>query len=210
MRGQDRVNGYFRKKIARRYQENYHGPAPTLFCNNCTGSMMLHDLGLRFNSPFVNLWIRPDDFLAICANPEAELAHELVQVESEFDYPVATLNGKRIYLQHYDSFAQAKEIWNRRLERVDFSNINVLFVLRDSYRPETIQAFKNIPQQRKLMLVAQGQEAGEDTLALPNATNSQGGGLQILTDYVGWFGRRYYDEFDFPAWISDGTIRLAR
>lgn len=31
----------------------------SLLCNNCVGAMVLHDLGLRFNSPTVNLYLTP-------------------------------------------------------------------------------------------------------------------------------------------------------
>lgn len=208
MRGTYRINEYLRKRIAKRYQQYYEGAIPTLFCNNRTGAMMLHDLGMRFNSPFVNLWIEPDDFLAICANPEAELSNELVEVDSELDYPVAELNGKKIYFQHYESFNQANEIWKRRLERVDYANISILFVLRDHYSTETIDAFASLPQKHKVMLVGVGHDVVDKAIALPKSSDSTGC-LEILTDYSGLSGRRYYDEFDFPAWFSNSTIRLS-
>ena len=35
-----------------------------IICNNCTGGMILHDLGLRFDSPTINtLFFSADDFL---------------------------------------------------------------------------------------------------------------------------------------------------
>ena len=50
----------------------------TLFSSNCNGGVILHDLGLRFNSPFVNLWIKPKDFIKICENPEYYLKLDLL------------------------------------------------------------------------------------------------------------------------------------
>ena len=35
----------------------------TLIASNCNGCCILHDLGLKFNSPFVNLWVEPSDFI---------------------------------------------------------------------------------------------------------------------------------------------------
>ena len=40
----------------------------TLLSNNCNGACILHDLGLKFNSPFVNLWLYPKDFIKYCGN----------------------------------------------------------------------------------------------------------------------------------------------
>lgn len=33
----------------------------TIIASNCIGGMVYHDLGLKFNSPFINLWITPKD-----------------------------------------------------------------------------------------------------------------------------------------------------
>ena len=35
----------------------------SLISSNCNGAVILHDLGLSFKSPFVNLWIKPNDFI---------------------------------------------------------------------------------------------------------------------------------------------------
>lgn len=40
----------------------------SLIANNCNGGFILHDLGLKFRSPFVNLYINPDDYIYILQN----------------------------------------------------------------------------------------------------------------------------------------------
>ena len=40
--------------------------------------MILHDLGLRFNSPFVNLWISPSDFIKMLGRLNYYMSCELV------------------------------------------------------------------------------------------------------------------------------------
>ena len=40
----------------------------SFLCNNCTGAMMMHDLGGRFDSPTVNLWMSPKDFIYLVKN----------------------------------------------------------------------------------------------------------------------------------------------
>lgn len=39
-----------------------------LIASNCNGAMILHDLGLQFKSPFVNLWLRPKDFIKLLSS----------------------------------------------------------------------------------------------------------------------------------------------
>lgn len=40
----------------------------TVFCNMCLGGMVSHDLGLRFNSPFVNLMIPGSEYVELLSN----------------------------------------------------------------------------------------------------------------------------------------------
>lgn len=40
----------------------------SLIANNCNGGFILHDLGLQFRSPFVNLYINPNDYIFILEN----------------------------------------------------------------------------------------------------------------------------------------------
>ena len=37
----------------------------SLLCNNCVGAMVLHDFGLRFNSPTVNLYLIPPPIIYV-------------------------------------------------------------------------------------------------------------------------------------------------
>lgn len=50
----------------------------SLISSNCNGGMILHDLGLRFNSPFVNLWISPSDFIKMLGRLNYYMSCELV------------------------------------------------------------------------------------------------------------------------------------
>lgn len=40
----------------------------TILSNNCLGGVICHELGLRFLSPTINLWMTPSDFIKYCAN----------------------------------------------------------------------------------------------------------------------------------------------
>lgn len=173
--------------------------------------MMLHDLGLGFKSPFVNLWIYPEDFINICLNPKKYLLeYELEESESDLPYPVAKLGEANIYLQHYGSVAQARKDWQRRIARIDFDKIWVLFVARDGDIAKNAESFNKISCYRKLMLQPMGYPESETRISLPQATvtSVQEPQLNILTDYSGLFGRRYYDEFDFVNWFNGNEPRL--
>lgn len=67
--------------------------SPTIICNNCTGGVMLHDLGLRFNTPTVNtLFYSFEDFLYFSLHiKEYQCVELLEEKNTKFKYPVGSL-----------------------------------------------------------------------------------------------------------------------
>lgn len=86
-----------------------------MICNNCIGALILKDLGLRYNSPFVNLWIKSEDYYKLCKNFKEYMNYDIVQVQdSSVNYPVGKLNDILIYFMQYDNFENAKLKWDER------------------------------------------------------------------------------------------------
>ena len=52
----------------------------SLLCNNCVGAMVLHDFGLRFNSPTVNLYLTPPDYIRFLCDLETNLTSDIKDV----------------------------------------------------------------------------------------------------------------------------------
>lgn len=105
----------------------------SLFCNNCTGGVILHDLGLRFNSPTINLNIQPREFINFVNNLRDYMRCELEEIhDASVDFPVGRLSlpkdGGDVYVKfvHYSSFKCAKEKWEERKNRIDWTNVFVL------------------------------------------------------------------------------------
>lgn len=71
----------------------------SILCNNCTGGFVLHDLGLRFDSPTVNLFFHSLDFFNFIENFDYYIRQPLIQIPNPhyepaaLDYPVAILSG---------------------------------------------------------------------------------------------------------------------
>ena len=106
----------------------------SLIASNCNGGFIYKDLGVRFNSPFVNLFIKADDFIKLCKDLRGYLEEELVFVK-EFDYvygnisyPTAYLKDVKIYFMHYTSEKDARDAWNRRKARIDWDNLYFIFI----------------------------------------------------------------------------------
>lgn len=50
---------------------------PTLLCPNCIGGILFHDLGLKFQSPTVNIMMTQTDFVRFVLNLDYYLSQEL-------------------------------------------------------------------------------------------------------------------------------------
>ncbi len=71
----------------------------SILCNNCTGGFIYHDLGLRFDSPTINMFFHGLDFFEFIEHFEHYIKQELIQIpnpkydKNAPDYPVAILQG---------------------------------------------------------------------------------------------------------------------
>lgn len=132
--------------------------APTIISNNCIAGVIYHDLGLKFTSPTINMWIDEKDYFYFIEHLEEYI--ECIPVKSELirDYPVAkiSLDGRDVHLHcvHYDSFEEAREKWIERAKRVDLNNVFIFFEYPQSVHStsEVVKLFRMIKYKNKVML----------------------------------------------------------
>ncbi len=128
----------------------------SVFTMNCFGGVLLHTLGLPFNSPFVNMFFDEQDYLRFLHEPQAYLEKDLIfketkwQNELKFYYPVVELGDIAIHMNHYRSFDEAVDKWNRRKARINWYN---LFVTMYTEREEILQEFDALPYGKKICFV---------------------------------------------------------
>lgn len=177
----------------------------SLIANNCIGSFICHDLGLQFKSPFVNLWIKSDDYLKLLNDLEGYLQTELQFIkEDHIAYPVGLLRDVKIYFQHYATEEAARQKWNQRLSRLDFGNLYVLFVEIEGTSYENLSAFDQLPFPNKIMLTHK--EYPEFQSAFPIFRYEKTGYVGPYYHYKNKFtGIREYDVFDYVSWFNTGT-----
>ena len=118
----------------------------TLIANNCIGGSILHDLGLRFNTPTINLQILPGEYPKFCRNFRHYMETELVEYKELSDlhryelinmfghtpineFPYGLCDDIIICFQHYPTFKEAKAAWDRRKARIDYDHIGFIFYL---------------------------------------------------------------------------------
>lgn len=85
---------------------------------------MLHFLGCKFCSPFINLYLYPDEFVNLVENWDKAVAAGLENVKEVKDagmpFPVGILEstGSRIFFNHDTDFEVALAKWRERVARI--------------------------------------------------------------------------------------------
>ena len=62
------INKLQRKAINKTFQQRLTNQGMSVISANCVGAFILHDLNQPFNSPFVNLYLDPSDFVRYLQN----------------------------------------------------------------------------------------------------------------------------------------------
>lgn len=136
------IREYRRRRVRKSLQEKVENRNVSIFCNNCVGGVIAHDLGLRFNSPTVNLYISPQDYVKFALRPEYYLGlKEVLPIEGFADYPIGILDDITLHFVHYESLEDARSAWLRRASRVNLDNSCWILVDRDGLDYDTAQSF---------------------------------------------------------------------
>lgn len=185
-------------------------PPPTIVASNCTGGFLYHWLGLRFNSPFINLWMNNDDFITAMENFDEFINTPLTEChDSGMSYPVGVgYKGTKIYFQHYKTWEDALTKWEERKKRIDRNNMAVILsnfkgVLAESSMTDDklIARFSRLPFKNKIIFVNRPFPQYTECVYLKNYHPEAG--INVFDTNKADFYRRYIDQFDYVKWINN-------
>jgi len=150
----------------------------SIISNDCFSSFMYQYYRTEFNSPFVGLFIMPDDYLDLLAQPD--LLHAPMQMATAADsrfrdrlahlpsYPLGILpGGREIHFLHYRDADQALAKWTRRLRRLDMTNCIVKFSENNGCTPAHLRRFDALPYREKVAFTCRRYPDLPSTLYLP-------------------------------------------
>ena len=178
-----------------------HSRGRTLICNNCTGAMVLHDSGLRFNTPTVNLFMYPEYYIEYLENLQYYLNTTLEDITNDSSYPIGLLGKNvRIDFLHYPSFVKALTKWKQRSTRVDLENLYIVLVERDGCTEDILFRFDKLPYKNKVALVHKPYPKIKCAYVMPNCAEENQ--LRQIIDYKGHLGNRYYDLFNWTNFLN--------
>ncbi|MDH2998541.1 exopolysaccharide biosynthesis protein [Pasteurellaceae bacterium LFhippo2] len=194
------INKPFRQSINKRNQLKLTNSNFSVISSNCNGALILHDLGQKFNSPFVNLYLEPKDFIKYLKNLSHYMQAELRFIETNRSYPVAKLDDITIYFMHYHSEQEAREKWQERTKRINLNNLFIIFTDRDGCTYQDLVDFDNLTYENKIVFTHKPYPELKSTFYIQGFEQSHQVG--DLFDYSGLFGNKYYDQFDYVSWFN--------
>ena len=116
----------------------------TLLASNCIGGIIYNNLGVRFNSPTINLQINSDEFAKMVLNFDEYIKKEIEFIEPENGMPVGMLGDVRITFTHYHTNEEALKKWNERKERINYDNLYIILNDMDGITEDQIRALGDI------------------------------------------------------------------
>ena len=192
---------FIRKFYLKTKKKELSNKTPSVFSSNCVGCMVLHDLGLQFNSPFVNLYLTAKDYLKFLSDPQKYLDAEFEEVTSDRTYPVGKLLDLTFYFVHYSSFNEAVTASKRRAKRINFDNLFVIFSERDGCDYKDLEIFDNLPFKNKVVFTHKPYSEIKSSFYISGFEKENELGSILSWDKK--IGRKIYDRFDFVKWFNN-------
>lgn len=126
---------------------------PTIFAPNCWGGLLYNSMGLPFNSPLINMFVDHNDYIKFLKQPEyylkcsLELSEMIYKEELQHYYPIVNCDDIKLYFNHYKTFEDAQNCWNRRKKRINWNNTIVMFYDENI---QLINEFLKLPYKNKI------------------------------------------------------------
>lgn len=198
------INKLSRKHINSKNRKKLKNKNFSLISSNCNGSFILHDLGLKFLSPTINLWMEPKDYIKFLQNLNYYINLELSfsdTDEEKIGYPVGILGDIKIYFQHYETRKEAKNKWLDICKRINYENLYIMFTDRDGCTYDDIKEFDNLPYRNKVIFVNKQYPEIKSSFYIKGFENMSSVGICSLFENK-FSGKRYYDQFPYVKWFN--------
>ena len=183
----------------------------TIISNDCMGGVICSRNHMQFKSPTVALQILPEEYTKFCCNLRHYMDCEIKEYtdvsEEHMKYlmnmyghfpkfPLGIIDDIMVCFQHYTTFKDAKEKWNRRKARMEWEHIGYVMHMEHERYKEEVDAFLalNLP---KSIAFTNGFKVGRSCrFDLP--------GIAGIDDF-GWYQGKYTiegEEYHEKEWLN--------
>ena len=179
---------------------DYTRPTTTIICSTCIGGMISHNLGLRFMSPTVNIWMIPSDLVKFVSDIDRYISSPIIFKPSN-DYPVGRIDDITVYFQHYTSEEEARCKWDERKMRIDKDN---LYIITDdkNLTSDEIEALRNV-RCRRLVIFTTDESKKEPFFPYECYKGQTEIGYYSVRDLKGF--APFEKEFNYAKWLSGAS-----
>lgn len=193
----------------------------SLLTPNCMGGILLHDLGLRFLSPTVNLMMLQGDFLDFVMDMDTYLNEPLhFYRHEEYSFPCARISPAgfpeiSVHFTHYKTSEEAERKWTERSGRINRDNLFVFIEERDGIGYEDLKRLKSCHARGVLAFTCNEysdlpycvyldkyHRAGEVGNILEKSYLDDSREYERYFDFVKWFNEADGGDFDVSAFIK--------
>lgn len=122
----------------------------SIISQQCIGGIIYHDMGMKFLSPTINLYLEAKDFIEMVENLE-EYMKLPINVKKENGLVIGELGKLRVIFLHYNEIEEAKEKWEERKKRILWDKIFVICTDRDGFDEECFERFKKLKYPKALI-----------------------------------------------------------
>lgn len=174
-----------KKEFAKFFESEVKCNSVSYISQNCIGQRFYLLQKTQYRSPTIGLWMKPRDFLDFALNLREYLNQKIKLVESDssiYGYPVGKIGDAVLYFQHYSSFKHAEQSWERRCERVNYSNLFFILTDRDGFNEVDFKNFLDLPTERKILFTNNSSFYSENVILLPKRKGETCVG-DLFTDY---------------------------
>lgn len=197
---------FLRRKLNQQNRSRLKNEKFSIISSNCVGGIITHELGQRFNSPTINLYFNPDDFLKFAKDMqyylfECQLMQDMKKT-NERGYPVGRLDDITIYFVHYSSFQSAKNKWEERIERINWNNMYFIMTQRDGCTKEQIIEFDRLPYKNKVSFTIKPYEEIKSAYFIENSLQEDGEVMDLNLYRSKFTGVRVIDNFDYVGFLN--------
>jgi uncharacterized protein (DUF1919 family) len=204
-RATNRCMGLLRRLYRKIWSRRLHNRNMTILSNNCCAGIMYHDLGQKFDSPTINLWIPDEYFFEFLDHLEYYVHAAPEQIFPEgVPYPVGRIKRgeKEIHLHfmHYESFSSACQKWLERGRRINPDHMYLVFNTTDT---EYLDQFLALEYDHKVMLTRYDRQVPipDNVIDMPVYKHSTEPGIILKYKSLISF-KRWLDDFDYVSFLN--------
>ncbi|MBE5951266.1 MAG: DUF1919 domain-containing protein [Lachnospiraceae bacterium] len=175
----------------------------TIISNNCWAGVCYEYFALKKLSPTVGLYFYAEDYLKFVSDLKyyTGLTLEMISAEKskhyaelkkrgELEVPIGKLGDIEVIFLHYKDPKVAKEKWERRVKRINWSNLILKFSYMNGCTDEMVREFEELNVQKKIIFVPKLFSEYDNAFVIPAGNEGQ-----IENDTFYW--NRWFDVIEF-------------